>query len=116
VNRTIQEGDVFAAACGEKEPRGCVRALGLGPTPHDISTLGLKSYIPTRLQMEVLARKRAEREIVALQQCLEEKEELLQERMVHERENVEIISAWFKFTTPRGNVLYPSIIACHLIS
>ena len=92
MNRTIQEGDVFAAACGEKEPRGCVRALGLGPTPHDISTPGLKSYIPTRLQMEVLARKRAEREIVALQQCLEEKEELLQERMVHERENVEIIS------------------------
>ena len=59
---------------------------------YDISTPGLKSYIPTRLQMEVLARKRAEREIVAIQQCLEEKEELLQERMVHERENVEIIS------------------------
>ena len=26
------------------------------------------------------------------------------------------LTAWFKFTTPRGNVLYPSIIACHLIS
>ena len=50
------------------------------------------SYIPTRLQMEVLARKRDEHEIVALQQCLAEKEELLQERMAHERENVEIMS------------------------
>ena len=92
MNRTIQEGDVFAAACGEKEPRGRVRVLGLGPTPHDISTPGLKSCIPTRLQMEVLACKRAEHEIVALRQCLAEKEELLQERMALERENVEIMS------------------------
>ena len=92
MNKTIQEGDVFAAACGEKEPSGHVRVLGLGSTSQDISTPGLKSYIPTRLQMEVLACKRAEREIVALRQCLAEKEELLQERMAHERENVEIMS------------------------
>ncbi|CAN6203210.1 unnamed protein product [Urochloa humidicola] len=92
VNRTIQEGDVFAAACGEKEPRGRVRVLGLGPIPQDISTPGLKSYIPTRHQMEVLARKRAEHEIVALRQRLAELEALQEERMAHERENVEIIS------------------------
>ncbi|CAN6371965.1 unnamed protein product, partial [Urochloa humidicola] len=92
VTKTIQEGDVFAAACGEKEPRGRVRVLGLGPTPQDISTPGLKSYKPTRHQMEVLARKRAEREIVALQQRLAEMEALQEERMAHERENVEIIS------------------------
>ena len=79
--KTIQQGDAYAAACGEKEPRGCVRVLGLGPTPHDISTPGLKSYIPIRLQMEVLARKRAEREIVALQQRLAKKEELQEEMM-----------------------------------
>ena len=30
---TIQEGDAFAAACGEKEPKGRVRVLGLGPLP-----------------------------------------------------------------------------------
>ena len=58
--RSIQQGDVFAAACGEKEPRGRVRALGLGPTPQDIGTPGLKCYKPTRLQMEVLARKKVE--------------------------------------------------------
>ena len=81
MNRTIQEGDVFAAACGEKEPRGCVRVLGLGPTPQDVGTPGLKSYKPTRLQMEVLARKRAEREIVDLQQRLAKKEELQEEMM-----------------------------------
>ena len=81
MNKTIQEGDVFAAACGEKEPSGHARVLGLGSTPQDISTPGLKSYIPTRLQMEVLARKRAEREIVALQQRLAKKEELQEEMM-----------------------------------
>ena len=81
MNKTIQESDVFAAACGEKEPSGHVRVLGLGSTPQDISTPGLKSYIPTRLQMEVLARKRVEREIVALQQRLVKKEELQEEMM-----------------------------------
>ncbi|TVU41233.1 hypothetical protein EJB05_14734, partial [Eragrostis curvula] len=34
--RTIQEGDAFAAVCGPKEPKGCVRVLGLGPTPQDV--------------------------------------------------------------------------------
>ena len=31
--RTIQEGDAFAIACGKKEPKGRVRVLGLGPLP-----------------------------------------------------------------------------------
>ena len=101
MNRTIQEGDVFAAACGEKEPRGRVRVLGLGPTPHDISTPGLKSYIPTRLQMEVLARKRAEREIVALQQCLAEKGGItIGKDGAGEGECGNYVTAWFKFTAP----------------
>ena len=86
--RTIQEGDAFAAACGQKEPRGHVCGLGLGLTPQDVCTPGLKCYAPTRLQMEVLARKRAEREVAALQQRLAEQEE----RMSDERENVEILS------------------------
>ena len=51
--RTIQEGDAFAAACGEKEPKGRVRVLGLGPTPQSVGTPGVKSYTPTRIQMEV---------------------------------------------------------------
>jgi len=38
--KTIQQGDAYAAACGEKEPRGCVRVLGLGPTPQDVGTRG----------------------------------------------------------------------------
>jgi hypothetical protein len=42
--------------------------LGLGLTPQDVGTPGLKCYTPTRLQMEVLARKKVEREVVALQQ------------------------------------------------
>lgn len=50
--RSIQQGDAFAAVCGEKEPRGRVRVLGLGPTPQEVGTPGLKCYTPTRLQME----------------------------------------------------------------
>ncbi|XP_008652536.2 uncharacterized protein [Zea mays] len=91
--RTIQEGDAFAAACGEKEPRGRVRALGLGPTPQDVGTPGLKCYTPTRLQMEGLARKKAECEKVALQQRITELEEQMQEeRMARELQDVELIS------------------------
>jgi len=33
-DRSIQEGDAYAAVCGEKEPKGHVRVLGLGPIPH----------------------------------------------------------------------------------
>ena len=72
----------------KRKPRGCVCGLGLGLTPQDVGTPGLKCYAPTRLQMEVLARKRAEREVAALQQRLAEQEE----RMSDERENVEILS------------------------
>ena len=91
--RTIQEGDAFAAACGEKEPRGRVRALGLGPTPQDVGTPGLKCYTPTRLQMEGLARKKAECEKVALQQRITELEQQMQEeRMARELQDVELIS------------------------
>jgi hypothetical protein len=88
--RTIQEGDAFAAVCGEKEPRGRVRVLGLGPTPQDIGTPGLRSYTPTRLQMEVLAHKKAESEKAALEQRIAEMEEKMQEQRM--ARDVEIIS------------------------
>jgi hypothetical protein len=42
--------------------------LGLGPTPQDIGTLGLKSYTATRLQMEILARTKVQSEKAALEQ------------------------------------------------
>jgi hypothetical protein len=91
--RTIQEGDAFAVACGEKEPKGRVRVLGLGPTPQSVGTPGLKSYTPTRIQMEVVARRKAEVEQAALQQRIVELEEkLLEERLAHERSNMENIS------------------------
>ena len=82
--KTIQQGDAYAAACGEKEPRGRVRVLGLGPTPQDVGTPGLKSYKPTRLQMEVLARKKAERENAALQQRIAEMEEHMEIMSQHD--------------------------------
>ena len=66
--RTVQQGDTFAAALGSKEPRGHVRALGLGPTPKDVGIAGLKCYTPTRFQMEVLACKKAESRNDALEQ------------------------------------------------
>ena len=78
--RSIQQGDVFAAACGEKEPRGRVRALVLGPNPQDIGTPGLRCYKSTRLQMEVLARHKVESDKAALERRIQELEEQLQER------------------------------------
>lgn len=88
-DRTIQQGDAFAVVCGLKEPRGRVRVLGLGPTPQDIGVSGLKSYVPTRLQMEVLARKKAESEKSALEQRIMEME---QEMIEQQRQIVENIS------------------------
>lgn len=61
-DRTIQEGDIFDVVCGTKEPKGYVCCMSLGPTPQDIGTPGLKCYAPTRLQMEILARKKAQSE------------------------------------------------------
>jgi len=61
MDRTIQEGDAYAAACGAKEPRGRVRVLGLGPTPQEIGTLGLKALMSTRIQMEIFAQQKAEK-------------------------------------------------------
>jgi hypothetical protein len=72
----------------EKRRQEDVRVFGLGPTPQDVGTPGLKSYTPTRLQMEVLAHKKAEREKAALEQRIVEMKEELQD----ERENMEIIS------------------------
>uniref|UniRef100_A0A0A9B0I4 Transposase Tnp1/En/Spm-like domain-containing protein n=1 Tax=Arundo donax TaxID=35708 RepID=A0A0A9B0I4_ARUDO len=93
--RTIQQGDVFAAVCGEMEPRGYVRVMGLGPTPQDVGTPGLKCYTPTRLQMEILARKKAESEKAALEKCLDEMQARMDWWEQREQERVE---------TPRSNV------------
>ena len=60
-DRTIQEGDAYAAVCGAKEPRGHVRILGLVPTPQEIGTLGLRALMSTRMQMEIFAQQKAEK-------------------------------------------------------
>ena len=92
-DRSIQEGDAYAAVCGEKEPKGRVRVLGLGPTPQEIRTPGLKSYMSTRLQLEVLARKNSEIAQATLEQCITELEEELEEqRMAQEKQNAETLS------------------------
>jgi hypothetical protein len=40
--------------------------MGLGPTPQDASTPGLKCYKPSRLQMGIIARTKVESEKAAL--------------------------------------------------
>jgi hypothetical protein len=42
--------------------------MGLGPTPQDVGTPGLKCYKPTRLQMEIIARTEVESEKDALEE------------------------------------------------
>jgi hypothetical protein len=87
--RTIEQGDTLAAACGANELRGRVRALGLGPTPQDIRIAGMKCYPSTKFQMEVLARKTAEQRIAEL----EEQMKRLEERHAEERQNfMEVMS------------------------
>ncbi|RLN36014.1 uncharacterized protein C2845_PM03G32040 [Panicum miliaceum] len=49
--RTIQQGDVYATVCGEKEPRGRVRGLGLGSTPQDVGTPGLRAQGSENMMM-----------------------------------------------------------------
>lgn len=92
--RTIQQGDAFAAVCGEKEPKGYVRGLGLGPTPQD-STPGLKCYAPTRLRMEIFARKKVQSEKAALEEqvhLLQARMSLIEQRMQQDRTSEEPIS------------------------
>jgi hypothetical protein len=92
-DRSIEEGDAYAAVCGEKEPKGRVRVLGLGPTPQEIRTPGLKSYMSTRLQLEVLARRNSEIAQATLEQRIAALEEQLeQQRMALERQNAETLS------------------------
>jgi hypothetical protein len=65
--------------------------LGLGPTPQDIGTPGLKAYTSTKLQIQVLAREKAESEILVLQKCILEMQQREEQRMAEFR-NVEILS------------------------
>jgi len=123
--KIIQQGDIYAVVCGEKVPRGRVRGLGLGPTPQDVGTPDLRSYAPTRLQMEVLARKKAESYNAVLEQriveMLAEKEE---ERMA--RSDVEIMSqngfnaqtqvwCYTQFRFQSVSVLYLLTFVCQIL-
>lgn len=83
--RTIQEGDAYAVLCGLKEPKGYVRLMGLGSTPQDVGTPGLKCYAPTRLQMEVMARKKAESDRDALEQRVFELQAQMEQRAQQDR-------------------------------
>jgi len=88
-DKTIQDGDAYAAVCGVKEPRGRVRLLGLGPTPQEIGTPGLKGLMSTRMQMEIWGRQKAESKNRALEQRIRELEE---ERIAQGRTNVDVLS------------------------
>lgn len=88
-DRTIQEGDAYAAVCGVKEPRGHVSVFGLGPTPQEIGTPSLKGLMLTRMQMEILARQKAECNNRTLEQRIREMEE---ERIEQGRTNVDVLS------------------------
>ncbi|GJN11924.1 hypothetical protein PR202_ga30162 [Eleusine coracana subsp. coracana] len=78
-----------------KEPRGYVRVMGLGPTPQDIGTPGLKCYKSTRLQMEILACKKVAKEKAALEQRVDDLQARvarIEEMAQHERASAEPVS------------------------
>ena len=67
-----------------------MRALGLGPTPQYVGIARLKCYTPTRFQMEVLARKKAESRSEALEQRLTQIEaqiQIMEKRFAQEMRN-----------------------------
>jgi hypothetical protein len=86
---TIQEGDAYVAVFGAKEPRGRVRVLGLGPTPQEIGTPGLRALMSTRMQMEIFARQKAKSRNRTLEQHIVELEE---ERIAQGRTNAKVLS------------------------
>jgi fructose-1,6-bisphosphatase/sedoheptulose 1,7-bisphosphatase-like protein len=88
-DRTIQEGDAYAAVCEAKEPRGHVRVLGLGPTPQEIGTPGLRALMSTSMQMEIFSRQKVKSKNKTLEQRIMELEV---ERIAQGRTNVEVLS------------------------
>lgn len=66
--------------------------MGLGPTPQDIGTPGLKAYTLTRLQIQVLACQKAESDNLVLQQCILEMQQREEQRMAREFPNFKTIS------------------------
>ncbi|XP_025795604.1 uncharacterized protein LOC112875826 isoform X5 [Panicum hallii] len=107
-DNTIQQGDILALVYGEKEPKGFVRVLGLGPTPQDIGTPGLKSYTPTRLQMEIRARKKVENEKTALEKHVLQLQSQIEERAEKDRASEEPVSHYgsttHKYQSMRNDV------------
>ncbi|XP_035817132.1 uncharacterized protein [Zea mays] len=74
-DRSIEDGDLYAHVFGEKEPRGRIRGLGLGPTPQDVGTPGTQMKISTKLQMALQARSQSEQEVRALRQDMNQMKE-----------------------------------------
>ena len=66
--------------------------MGLGPTPQDIATPGLKSYTATRLQMEIPARTKVQSEKAALEQCVLELQTQIEQRAQPDRASEEPMS------------------------
>ena len=117
-DRTVQDGDVYVVVCGAKEPRGRVHVLGLGPTPQEIGTLGLKALMSTRMQMEILARQKAESRNRTLEQHVMELEE---ERITQGRTNVEVLSLHGsnsrQYAVKNPNwIIYLHVLVCTYIS
>ena len=68
---SIKEGDLYAHAFGEKEPRGRVCMLGTGPTPQSVGTPRTKAKLPTMLVMQIQLCQRAEQELSTLQEKMQ---------------------------------------------
>jgi hypothetical protein len=77
--------------------------VGLGPTPQDIGTPGLKGYAPTRLQMEILARTKAEKDKAALEKRILQLQAEIEERAQLDRASEEPMSQ--HGSTSRQNVV-----------
>jgi hypothetical protein len=66
--------------------------MGLGPTPQDVGTPGLKCYKPTRLQMEIIAPTEVESEKDALEEHVLQLQAQIEQRVQQDRASEEPLS------------------------
>jgi hypothetical protein len=82
--------------------------MDLGPTPQEVKTLGLKCYVPARLQMEIFACMKAESDKAALEQRLLEMRAQMEQKAQQGRPSEESMSQ-HDSTSRRPLVQYSSI-------
>lgn len=102
-DKSIQEGDAYSYVCGP-ERNGYVRVVGLGPSPADLDMPGARKCPSSKLQMEIEARREADRKVEDLSNRLEIIQQTLNRLMEQQNAN----------STPHGSNNAPQVATVNL--